>query len=114
MRVSGACRSCEVTNLKISDVEDRGAYLLISIPDSKTGISREFTIIEKGFSINSVETCRKNIPIRPKKLSNDRFFCDTLIKNVLHNLLETFCRKFLQELLHFLIWQTQKLIAAIA
>lgn len=74
MGVSGACRCCELTNLKISDVQDRGAYLLVSIPDTKTGISRKFTIIEAGFSINTLETCRKYMSLRPKKLSNDRFF----------------------------------------
>jgi integrase len=59
MGVSGACRCCELTNLKISDV----AYLIVSIPDTKTGVSRKFTILEEGFSINTV-----------KKLSIERFF----------------------------------------
>ncbi|KAJ3620904.1 hypothetical protein MTP99_004816 [Tenebrio molitor] len=53
MGVSGACRCCELTNLKISDV----AYLIVSIPDTKTGVSRKFTILEEGFSINTVEKC---------------------------------------------------------
>lgn len=74
MGVSGACRCCELTNLKISDVEDRGAYLIVSIPDTKTGVSRKFTIIEEGFSINTVEKCRKYMSLRPKKLSIERFF----------------------------------------
>lgn len=74
MGVSGACRCCELTNLKINDVEDRGAHLLVSIPDTNTGGSRKFTIMEEGFSINTVETCRKYMSLRPKKLSNDRFF----------------------------------------
>jgi hypothetical protein len=72
--VSGACRCCELTNLKISDVEDRGAYLIVSIPDTKTGVSRKFTILEEGFSINTVEKCRKYMSLRPKKLSIERFF----------------------------------------
>ena len=46
----------------------------ISIPDTKTGISRKFTIMEEGFFINSVETCRKYMSLPPKMLSNDRFF----------------------------------------
>jgi hypothetical protein len=74
MGVSGACRCCELTNLKISDVEDRGAYLIVSIPDTKTGVSRKFTILEEGFSINTVEKCRKYMSLRPKKLSIERFF----------------------------------------
>ncbi|KAJ8917675.1 hypothetical protein NQ315_005122 [Exocentrus adspersus] len=39
-----------LTNLKSTDVKDPGSYLLVSIPDTKTGISRKFTIIiEEGF-----------------------------------------------------------------
>jgi hypothetical protein len=67
MGVSGACRCCELTNLKISDVEDRGAYLIVSIPDTKTGVSQKFTILEEGFSINTVGKCRKYMSLRPKK-----------------------------------------------
>jgi integrase len=74
MGVSGASRCCELTNLKISDVEDRGAYLIVSISDTKTCVSRKFTILEEGFSINTVEKCRKYMSLRPKKLSIERFF----------------------------------------
>ncbi|KAJ8921715.1 hypothetical protein NQ315_010625 [Exocentrus adspersus] len=62
MGISGACRCCELTNLKSTkstDVKDAGSYLLVSIPDTKTSISRKFTIIEERFcpvGINTLAT----------------------------------------------------------
>ncbi|KAJ8911912.1 hypothetical protein NQ315_012326 [Exocentrus adspersus] len=55
MGISGACRYCELTNLKSTDVKDAGSYLLVSIPDTKTGISRKFTIMEEGFCVNAIK-----------------------------------------------------------
>ncbi|KAJ8916795.1 hypothetical protein NQ315_005800 [Exocentrus adspersus] len=73
MGISGS-RCCELTNLKSTDVKDTGSYLLVSIPDTKTGISRKFTIIEEGFCVNAIEICRKYISLRPIRLTQDRFF----------------------------------------
>lgn len=74
MGVAGACRCCELTNLKIDDVQNTGSYLLVSIPDTKTNISRRFTIIEEGFSINAVSLCKKYMMLRPKEVPHRRFF----------------------------------------
>ncbi|KAJ8912812.1 hypothetical protein NQ315_014395 [Exocentrus adspersus] len=74
MGISDACRCCELTNLKSTDVKDAVSYLLVSIPDTKTGISRKFTIIEEGFCVNAIEICRKYISLRPIRLTRDRFF----------------------------------------
>ncbi|KAJ8925274.1 hypothetical protein NQ315_009102 [Exocentrus adspersus] len=57
-----------------TDVKDVGSYLLVSIPDTKTGISRKFTIIEEGLCVNAIEICRKYISLRPILLTQDRFF----------------------------------------
>ncbi|KAJ8917633.1 hypothetical protein NQ315_000117 [Exocentrus adspersus] len=57
--VAGACRCNELTFLDISDVQDKGSYLYVLIPDTKTNISRSFTVIEEAFSVNAVEMCRK-------------------------------------------------------
>ncbi|KAF2897976.1 hypothetical protein ILUMI_08197 [Ignelater luminosus] len=62
-------RCCELTNLKIDDIEDIGSYLLVSIPDTKTNISRRVTIIEEAVSL-----CKKYILLRPKGLPHRRFF----------------------------------------
>ncbi|KAJ8921706.1 hypothetical protein NQ315_010616 [Exocentrus adspersus] len=57
-----------------TDVKDAGSYLLVSIPDTKAGISRKFTIIEERFCVNAIEICRKYISLRPIRLTQDRFF----------------------------------------
>ncbi|KAJ8916728.1 hypothetical protein NQ315_013932 [Exocentrus adspersus] len=61
--VAGACRCNELTFLDFSDVQDKGSYLYVLIPDTKTNISR----------INAVEMCRKYISLRPKAAGR-RFF----------------------------------------
>ncbi|KAJ8918335.1 hypothetical protein NQ315_008028 [Exocentrus adspersus] len=66
LRVAGACRCNELTFLDISDVQDKGSYLYVLIPDTKTNISRSFTVMEEAFSVNAVEMCRKYIGLRPK------------------------------------------------
>lgn len=73
MGVAGACRCNELTFLDISHVQDKGSYLYVLIPDTKTNISRSFTIMEEAFSVNAVEMCRKYINLRPKT-ADGRFF----------------------------------------
>ncbi|KAJ8918283.1 hypothetical protein NQ315_014153 [Exocentrus adspersus] len=73
LRVAGACRCNELTFLDISDVQDKGSYLYVLIPDTKTNISRSFTVMEEAFSVNAVEMCRKYISLRPKAAGR-RFF----------------------------------------
>ncbi|KAJ8918303.1 hypothetical protein NQ315_014173 [Exocentrus adspersus] len=64
--VAGASRCNELTFLDIRDVQDKGSYLYVLIPDTKTNISRSFTVMEEAFSVNAVEMCRKYISLRPK------------------------------------------------
>ncbi|KAJ8915264.1 hypothetical protein NQ315_014771, partial [Exocentrus adspersus] len=70
---AGACRCNELTFLDISDVQDKGSYLYVLIPDTKTNISKSFTVMEEAFSVNAVEMCRKYISLRPKAAGR-RFF----------------------------------------
>ncbi|XP_023309705.1 uncharacterized protein LOC111691329 [Anoplophora glabripennis] len=47
----GGCRSQELLNMKISDIEDRDSVMVVNVPESKTGVSKKFTIVdEKEFS----------------------------------------------------------------
>ncbi|KAJ8917625.1 hypothetical protein NQ315_000108 [Exocentrus adspersus] len=71
--VAGACRCNELIFLDISDVQDKGSYLYVLIPDTKTNISRSFTVMEEACSVNAVEMCRKYISLRPKAAGR-RFF----------------------------------------
>jgi len=66
MGIAGACRCNELTFLDISQVQDKGSYFHVLIPNSRTNISRSFTIIEEAFSVNAVEICGKYIHFLPK------------------------------------------------
>ncbi|CAH1366188.1 unnamed protein product, partial [Tenebrio molitor] len=45
--VAGVCRCNELTYLKIENVQDKGKYLFITIVDTKTYVSRSFTVMEE-------------------------------------------------------------------
>lgn len=74
MGIAGACRCNELTYLKVGDVKDKGAYLLITIPDTKTYVSRCFAVMEDGFCVNAVDICRRYMLLRPVNVTTDRFF----------------------------------------
>ncbi|KAH0809361.1 hypothetical protein GEV33_013430 [Tenebrio molitor] len=42
--ISGACRREELTFLDVKNITDKGPYIIIQIPDTKTNVRREFTI----------------------------------------------------------------------
>lgn len=75
MGIAGACRCNEVTYLKVDDVQDKGAYLYVTIPDTKTYVSRSFAVMEEGFSVNAVDLCRRYMSLRPASFGHQgRFF----------------------------------------
>jgi hypothetical protein len=65
MGVAGACGCNELTYLKIENVQDKGKYLFITIADTKTYVSRSFTVMEEGFSVNTLDMCRRYMQLRP-------------------------------------------------
>ncbi|XP_023312630.1 uncharacterized protein LOC111692753, partial [Anoplophora glabripennis] len=65
----GGCRSQELLNMKISDIEDRDSVMVVNVPESKTGVSKKFTIVdEKEFS--ALPLLRLYMSLRPKGLPN--------------------------------------------
>lgn len=72
--ISGGCRCNEMTNLKISDITDKGAYLLINIPNTKTNIQRSFTVLNEGYSTNVIDLYRNYLSLRSNKTPHPRFF----------------------------------------
>ncbi|KAJ3644213.1 hypothetical protein Zmor_026883 [Zophobas morio] len=40
---AGACRRQELYNMAVEDIEDRGEFIFVKIPDTKTHIQRSFT-----------------------------------------------------------------------
>lgn len=75
MGICGGLRCNELTNLNIEAVKDKGSFLYVSIPETKTSISRSFTVLDEGFSVNAMEICKKYIRLRPERnISQGRFF----------------------------------------
>lgn len=74
MGISGACRCDEITKLKVDDIEDKGGYLYVSIPDTKTNVSRSFTVMAEGFTTDILDLYRKYVCMRPKGIPHGRFF----------------------------------------
>ncbi|XP_074037660.1 uncharacterized protein [Leptinotarsa decemlineata] len=67
----GGCRSQELLNMKISDIEDRDSVMVVNVPESKTGVSKKFTVVdEKEFS--ALPLLRLYMSLRPKGI--ERFF----------------------------------------
>lgn len=74
MGVVGACRCNELTNMAMEDIQDKGLYLLVSLPNTKT-TSRTFTVLAEGFSVNVVDIFKRYINLRPESMKKSgRFF----------------------------------------
>nr|XP_023029865.1 uncharacterized protein LOC111517819 [Leptinotarsa decemlineata] len=64
----GGCRSQELLNMKISDIEDRDSVMVVNVPESKTGVSKKFTVVE----FSALPLLRLYMSLRPKGI--ERFF----------------------------------------
>ncbi|PSN56030.1 hypothetical protein C0J52_21359, partial [Blattella germanica] len=67
--VMGACRRQELHDLKFDDVQYLGSSLLVSIPNSKTDVSRAFTVTGIYYGI-----CKKYMNLRPEACKSQYFF----------------------------------------
>ena len=69
--ICGACRSHELKDLEIQDVQDLGSALFVTIPKTKTNLPRSFTIVNTHYKI-----CKRYINLRPQGIDNTtrRFF----------------------------------------
>ncbi|XP_043465336.1 uncharacterized protein LOC122500461 [Leptopilina heterotoma] len=82
MGISGACRTDELLNIMIGDVESQEDILLIKIPNTKTNVSRSFTI--EGNFRDIVEKYKN---LRVQNTSSTRFFKIFEMENAHHRLL---------------------------
>ncbi|KAJ8984118.1 hypothetical protein NQ317_017327 [Molorchus minor] len=46
--IAGACRTDELVNLSVDDIEDVGSSLIVKIPNTKTNIPRIFVVTDVG------------------------------------------------------------------
>ncbi|KAK5639943.1 hypothetical protein RI129_010754 [Pyrocoelia pectoralis] len=67
----GGCRSQELVNMKIADIDDRDSVIIVNVPESKTRTSKKFAVVdEKEFS--TLPLLRRYMSLRPKGI--ERFF----------------------------------------
>ncbi|KAJ8972464.1 hypothetical protein NQ317_013375 [Molorchus minor] len=60
--IAGACRTDELVNLTVDDIEDVGSSLIVKIPNTKTKIPRIFGVTDVR---NMLELFRKYLSLRP-------------------------------------------------
>ncbi|KAJ8909977.1 hypothetical protein NQ315_013569 [Exocentrus adspersus] len=80
--IAGACRTDELVNLTVDDIEDVGSSLIAKIPNTKTKISRTFVVTDVG---NMLELFRKYLSLRPPHVKHKRLFCTTKQENVVRS-----------------------------
>ncbi|KAJ8965794.1 hypothetical protein NQ317_003597 [Molorchus minor] len=76
--IAGACRTDELVNLTVDDIEDVGSSLIVKIPNTKTKIPRIFVVTDVG---NMLELFRKYLSLRPPHVKHKRLFCTTKQEN---------------------------------
>jgi integrase len=73
--IGGACRREELIFLDVKNITDKGSYIIIQIPDSKTNVRREFTISPGNFEgLDLLEIFRTYFSLRPSPIEITRFF----------------------------------------
>lgn len=69
MGVTGACRRDELYKMKITDVKDLGSAVLVEIPNTKSKVSRKFTITGHYY-----EVFKRYLDLRPPNINEPWFF----------------------------------------
>lgn len=72
--IFGACRREELYNVSVNDIVDTGSSIIVTVPKTKTGQRRMFSIIDDKDDIDYLGKIRKYIDMRPKNISHDHFF----------------------------------------
>ncbi|KAJ8964194.1 hypothetical protein NQ317_000513 [Molorchus minor] len=80
--IAGACRTDELVNLTVDDIEDVGSSLIVKIPNTKTKIPRIFVVTDVG---NMLELFRKYLSFALPTSSISAFFCTTKQENVVRS-----------------------------
>ncbi|CAH1366120.1 unnamed protein product, partial [Tenebrio molitor] len=72
--IAGACRSDELTNVTVDDIETSNSSLIIKIPKTKTKIPRVFVVTNIEGKVDFIGLFRKYADLRPSNVSHRRFF----------------------------------------
>ncbi|KAJ3664198.1 hypothetical protein Zmor_008386 [Zophobas morio] len=71
--VAGACRSEEMHKLQITNIQEEGNVLVVTLPHTKPHQKRVFTVLSEG-CVNGVELYRKYAALRPSKVTYSMYF----------------------------------------
>ena len=73
--LAGACRRNELRQISINDIQDKENVLIITIPKTKTGNKRVFTITDEIIeNISALQLIRKYLNLRPFNVHHQTFF----------------------------------------
>lgn len=73
--LTGACRRDELRKMSICDIEDKGNMLVITIPQTKTGKKRIFTVTDEILeTVHVLQLFRKYLALRPPHTQHKTFF----------------------------------------
>ncbi|KAJ3651553.1 hypothetical protein Zmor_017585 [Zophobas morio] len=72
--IFGGCRREELYSLAVDSIVDAGSSIIKTIPITKTGCRRVFTVIDDGKGIDYLKIIRKYRNMRPSHVSHNHFF----------------------------------------
>lgn len=72
--IAGACRREELTNLTLDNIEEKDDVLIITIPETKTKVSRKFIVSDPNKEIGYISIYVKYKSLRPEGTPHRRFF----------------------------------------
>lgn len=72
--ISGACRSCEILNLKLENIKVNDDNIIINITETKNSIERTFLVTNNICTINFITLFKKYLSLRPPHVNHSRFF----------------------------------------
>lgn len=73
MGVFGGLKREEMVKMTVDHIEDKGSALFVTVPGSKTGEDKGFTIMEEN-EIGALQLVRQYMALRPTGLAERRFF----------------------------------------
>lgn len=75
MGLYGACRRNELLNMKLDQIDNRGDILIVTVPETKNNITRNFIITNKTVDgLNLLTIFNKYISLRPTHTPHNRLF----------------------------------------
>lgn len=74
MGIFGACRCDELVKMTVDDISEKGTYLSVDIPMTKTDKPRRFIIVKEGCSVDPIDLFQKYKVLRPANVSHNRLF----------------------------------------